>query len=195
MPYPIVRYVCQMPLLKNNRRFLSSVIIYSSISKPPIDPPRELQRGSNDLLKCTYSVINNWQLLGLTIDQNRKAAVVLRHTFTYKKKFIQRLIFVNKDDRQKKYKLIIWILICKITRGMQHSVTLCIHEINEYKQNRFDTFGSKFCKIFSHYKFLVHESQMSLGGPHFWVKFPTVQSLTWVKCPVGGWAVLQLTGT
>ena len=37
-------------------------------------------------LSCTnYSVINNWQLLGLIVDQNRKAAVVLRHTFTYKK--------------------------------------------------------------------------------------------------------------
>ena len=32
----------------------------------------------------------------------------------------------------------------------------------------------------------------------FWVKFPTVRSLTWVKCPGiarGGWAILELTGT
>ena len=37
------------------------------------------------------------------------------------------------------------------------------------------------------------------GGPQFWVKFPTVRSLTRVKCPGiargGGWAVLELTGT
>ena len=28
----------------------------------------ELQRGSNRLFKCTYSVMNNWLLFGLTID-------------------------------------------------------------------------------------------------------------------------------
>ena len=38
------------------------------------------------------------------------------------------------------------------------------------------------------------------GRALFWVKFPTVRSLTRVKCPgiargVGGWAVLELTGT
>ena len=56
----------------------------------------------------------------------------------------------------------IWILICEITRGM-HSVTPCTHEINEYKGNRFNTFGNKFCKIFGHYKFLIQ-----LGfAPHF----------------------------
>ena len=48
--------------------------------------PLELQRGSNCLFKCTYSVINNWLLFGLTIEQNRKAVVVLQHTFTYEKK-------------------------------------------------------------------------------------------------------------
>ena len=36
-----------------------------------------------------------------------------------------------------------------------YSVMPCTHEINEYKQNRFNTFGNKFCKIFSHYEFLV----------------------------------------
>ena len=46
---------------------------------------------------------------------------------------------------------------------MQHSVTPCIHEINEYKQNRFNTFGNKFCKNFSHYKFLVQ----FVFAPHF----------------------------
>ena len=37
-----------------------------------------------------------------------------------------------------------------------------------------------------------------IGRASFWVKFPTVQSLTRVKCPGiarGGWAVLELTGT
>ena len=48
--------------------------------------PLELQRRSNCLFKCTYSVINNWLLFGLTIGQNRKAVVVLRQTFTYEKK-------------------------------------------------------------------------------------------------------------
>ena len=36
------------------------------------------------------------------------------------------------------------------------------------------------------------------GRASFWVKFPTVQRLTRVKCPgiaQGGWAVLELTGT
>ena len=36
------------------------------------------------------------------------------------------------------------------------------------------------------------------GRASFWVKFPTVRSLTRVKCPGiarGGWAVLELTGT
>ena len=35
------------------------------------------------------------------------------------------------------------------------------------------------------------------GRASFWVKFPTVRSLTRVKCPGiarGGWAVLELTG-
>ena len=42
----------------------------------------------------------------LTIDQHRKAVVVLRLTFTYQKKLIQRIIYnVNKDDRQKTEKL------------------------------------------------------------------------------------------
>ena len=40
---------------------------------------------------------------------------------------------------------------------------------------------------------------MPHGGASFWVKFPTVRSLTRVKCPGfargGGWAVLELTGT
>ena len=121
---------------------------------------------------------------------------------------------------------------------MQHSVRPCIHEINEYQQNRFNTFGNKFCKTFCQYIFLVQ----SVFGPHFkerhipcynvtstkqknphgmtcecgafaesknckillfpttdkcfdtkfkcptrrasfWVKFPTVRSLTSVKCP------------
>ena len=120
---------------------------------------------------------------------------------------------------------------------MQHSVTPCIHEINEYKQNRFNTFGNKFCKNFSHYKFLVQfffaprykqrhipcynvtttTEKSTWNNPwtqgmhwikelrnplfptadkpfdtkfkcptrraSFWVKFPTVWSLTWVKCP------------
>ena len=59
-------------------------------------------RRSNRLFKCTYSVINNWLLFGLTIGQNRKAVVVLRHTFTYEKKLIQRIIYVGKEDPQKK---------------------------------------------------------------------------------------------
>ena len=109
--------------------------MYRSIRKPPIPPPAqtpghliflkkfghipgyvasldrqmphplELQRGSNRFFKCRYSVLNNWLLFGLTIDQNRKAVVVLRHTFTYEKKIIQRIIYVNKDDRQKREKL------------------------------------------------------------------------------------------
>ena len=38
------------------------------------------------------------------------------------------------------------------------------------------------------------------GRVSFWVKFPTVRSLTRVKCPWfarggGGWAFLELTGT
>ena len=37
------------------------------------------------------------------------------------------------------------------------------------------------------------------GRASFWVKFPTVWSLTWVKCQGialgGGWVVLELTGT
>ena len=36
------------------------------------------------------------------------------------------------------------------------------------------------------------------GRASFWVKFPTIGSLTQVKCPgiaQGGWAVLELTGT
>ena len=119
-------------------------------------------------------------------------------------------------------------------------------------------FGNKFCKIFSHYEFLVQlvfaprskqrhiprydyikrqqqkkptwnrqEERGSLaeaknceillfptadrrfdrkvkcptGRASFWVKFPTVRSLTRVKCPEvargagGRWAVLELTGT
>ena len=57
--------------------------------------PLELQKGSNHLFKCTYSLKNNWLLLGLTIGQNRKAVVVLRQTFTYEKKLIQRITHVN----------------------------------------------------------------------------------------------------
>ena len=69
--------------------------------------PLELQGGSNPLFKCTYSVTNNWLLFGSTIDQNRKAVVVLGHTFTNEKdkQLIQRIIYVNKDDGQKKEKL------------------------------------------------------------------------------------------
>ena len=48
--------------------------------------PLKLQRGSNRSFKCTYSVINNWLMFWLTIDQNRKAVVVLQHTFTDDKK-------------------------------------------------------------------------------------------------------------
>ena len=55
------------------------------------------------------------------------------------------------------------ILICAITRGMQRSVTPYTHEINEYKQNCFNTFGNKFCKNFSHYEFLVQ----FVFAPHF----------------------------
>ena len=42
------------------------------------------------------------------------------------------------------------------------SVTPCTHEINEYKQNRLK-FRNKFCKIFSHYEFLVQ----LVFAPHF----------------------------
>ena len=97
-----------------------------------IPHPFELYRGSNRLFKCTYSVINNCPLFGLTIDQNRKAVLILRHTFPYEKTLFQRIIYVNKDDRHKKEKL----QLCEITRGMKHSVTPCRpHEINECKQN------------------------------------------------------------
>ena len=34
--------------------------------------PLELQRGSNRLFKCTYSVINNWLLFGLIINRTEK---------------------------------------------------------------------------------------------------------------------------
>jgi len=37
--------------------------------------------------------INSWLLFGLTIDQHRKAVIILRHTFTYEKKLIQQIIF------------------------------------------------------------------------------------------------------
>ena len=67
--------------------------------------PLELQRGSNRLFKYTYSVINNRLLSGLTIEQNRIAVVVLQHALTYEKNLIQRIIYVNKDDRQEKEKL------------------------------------------------------------------------------------------
>ena len=39
--------------------------------------------------------------------------------------------------------------------ALQHSVKPCIHERNEYQQNRFNTFGNKFCKNFCHYIFVV----------------------------------------
>ena len=48
---------------------------------------------------------------------------------------------------------------------------------------------------------LTRKSNAPPGGPQFWVKFPTIQSLTRVKCPGiargggGGWAVLEMTGT
>ena len=46
---------------------------------------------ASKIFKSTYS----WLLFGLTIGQNRKAAVVLRQTFTCEKKLIQRIIYVN----------------------------------------------------------------------------------------------------
>ena len=44
------------------------------------------------------------------------------------------------------------------------------------------------------------EVKCPTGRASFWAKFPTVRSLTRVKCPGiarggGGWAVLELTGT
>jgi len=53
--------------------------------------PFELQRGSNRLFKCTYSVMNNWLLFGLTIDPPW-----LFYGITYEKKLIHRIICVNK---------------------------------------------------------------------------------------------------
>ena len=35
----------------------------------------------------------NWLLFGLTINQHRKAMIILRHTFTCEKKLIQQIIF------------------------------------------------------------------------------------------------------
>ena len=72
---------------------------------------------------------------------------------------------------------------------MQHSVTPSIHEINEYKQNRFNTFGNKFCKNFSHYKFLVqfffvpHSKQRHF--PCYNVTTPTEKPTwnnPWMRC-------------
>ena len=38
--------------------------------------PSELQRGSKRLFKCTYSVINNWLLFGLTIGMSLLPRVI-----------------------------------------------------------------------------------------------------------------------
>ena len=63
--------------------------------------PLDLQRRSNRLFKCTYSVINDWLLFGLTIGQNRKAVVVLRQIFIYeKKKLIRRIIYVDPQKKE-----------------------------------------------------------------------------------------------
>ena len=60
---------------------------------------------------------------------------------------------------------------------------------------------SKICKILS---FPTADRRFDTkvkcptGRASFWVKSPTVRSLTRVKCPGiarGGWAVLELTGT
>ena len=69
----------------------------------------------------------------------------------------------QRRSPKKRDDLNIWILICEITRGMQHSVKPCIHQRNEYQQNRFNTFGNKFCKNFCHYIFLVQ----FVFSPHF----------------------------
>ena len=45
---------------------------------------------------------------------------------------------------------------------------------------------------------LTRKVKCPTGRASFWVKFPTVRSLTRVRCPGiarGGWAVLELTGT
>ena len=41
---------------------------------------------------------------------------------------------------------------------------------------------------------ILKRKSMPDRAASFWVKFPTVQSKTLVKCP-GGWAVLDFTGT
>ena len=64
------------------------------------------------------------------------------------KKLIQRIIYVNKDDRQvKEYE---WILIYEITRGMQHPVTAYTRE----------TETSSNILFFDRWQTFWHESQM-----------------------------------
>lgn len=119
--------------------------------------PLELQRGSNRLFKCTYSVINNWLLFGLTFAQNRKSrGCFTAYIYLWMKSHPTNNICKQRRSPKETEALNIWTLICEIT-------VACTREINEYKQNRFNTFGNKFCKLFSHYKFLVQ----LVFAPHF----------------------------
>ena len=65
--------------------------------------PLELQRGSNRLFKCTYSVINYH--LDYQSTRTEKPWLFYHIHLLMKKTLIQRIIYANKDDRQKRKKL------------------------------------------------------------------------------------------
>ena len=117
---------------------------------------------STVIWKLLYSVIDNYLLFGLTIDRTEKPWLFYGIHLLMKKAHPTNNIRKQRRSSKEREDLNIWILICEITRGMQHSVMPCIHEINECQQNRFNTFGNKFCKNFCHYIFLVQ----FVFGPH-----------------------------
>ena len=123
---------------------------------PPVRASKRVKSFIQMYIFCDKELATVW--INNRPEQKRRGCFNA-NIYLWKKTLIQRILYVNQTRSPKEREALnIWILIREITRGMQHSVKPCTPEINEYKQNRFNT-----CKIFSHYEFLV---QLAFA-PHF----------------------------
>ena len=169
--------------------------MYRSIPKPPMPPPPANPGAfdffekfwSNSPLCCQFRRSNSPPIWGILKQLWNKFCKIFSHheflvqlVFTphFKQRHIPRYNYIKRQQQ-------------KNSRGIDKSNNSWTRLSAE----------SKNCEILllpTADRCFDTKVKCPTGQASFWVKFPTVQSLTRVKCPGiarGGWAVLELTGT
>ena len=132
-------YVSGLHIGGRQGRTRRTVFMYRSIPKPPIS--------TQGKPRCIWLFWNVLVKFPLFCQFRRSNAPPVRASKRIKSPTLNAICKQRRSPKEREALFIIWIfIICEITPAMQHSVTPCTHEINEYKQNRLplETSSAKF---------------------------------------------------